>query len=70
MDGAVLCFAKISRGRHRENLQGKDIGGFKVYLEGIAGHPSLVNNLGKTSEKNLGKLKNTHIVIHVHICIY
>jgi len=36
-------------GPNRENSQGKDLGGFKEYLEGIWGNPTLVK---KTMEKH------------------
>ena len=45
--------ASLFRGRHRGNPQGKDFGGFKGYLEGIWGNPSLVKSLGKTNDKSI-----------------
>ena len=38
-------------GRHRENRQGKDFGGFDGYLEGMFGNPSIVKIQCKTAKK-------------------
>ena len=44
-------------GRHRENPQGKDLGGFDAYLEGAGGNPSLVKIQGKFRKTNKNTMK-------------
>ena len=42
---------RVDGGQNRRNSQGKDLGGFKGYLEGIGGNPSLIEIQGKNIEK-------------------